>query len=524
MAPLVTACSFGASIGRWSLGRRKVIRLFACRYLFEIVAYTAPVRGVREKPLATEGCHAVDLSYDYGARHCGCIRGLRAHGEYGGAVGHDQARNRIDPTLQAWLGEYDGIYADYLADLEAAGVDFGVRNANEKVNAQLKRRLRDKGALFRNGDASISTNGISTACEACTGCAGSQTFYFSLRCHRNCYFCFNPNQAEYEEHLQHDRDWRGEFRELVREGRTMTHVALTGGEPLLRPEETLAFFEEAHALWPSAHLRLYTAGDLLDEDTLRGMIERGLSEIRFSVKLEDDKTVQEEVLDRIRMACGHDVDVMVEMPVVPDATDEMKQLLGRLERIGITGINLLEFCFPFYNWPEFARRGFKVKNPPFPVLYNYEYAGSLPIEGSEETCLELLEYAIDSGFSLGVHYCSLENKHRDQICQQNHAADFDDPCYELDAEDFFFKTLKAFGNDAALVRTFFAGAGAAGQGGGRWRYDRGDDCVLLHPSLAPLLAEAPIRLAESVNVLEWRDSGVILRELAPLLCGERSSG
>ena len=485
------------------------------------VTRTALIRGVRGKPLATGGCHAVDLSYDYEARCCGCIRGLRAHDGYGGAVGHDQAQNRIDPTLQAWLDEYDGIYADYLADLRAAGVDFGVPNANVEVNAQLKRRLREKGALFRNGDASISSNGISTACEACTGCSGSQTFYFSLRCHRNCYFCFNPNQAEYEEHLQSDRDWRGEFSELVREGRTMTHVALTGGEPLLRPEETLAFFEKAHALWPSAHLRLYTAGDLLDEGVLQGMIDRGLSEIRFSIKLEDDKTVQEEVLDRIEMACGHDIDVVVEMPVVPGTIEEMKQLLGCLERIGVTGINLLEFCFPFNNWPEFARRGFKVKNPPFPVLYNYEYAGSLPIEGSEEACLELLEYAIDSGFSLGVHYCSLENKHRDQVYQQNHAADFGDRCYELDADDFFFKTVKAFGADASTARAILGKASAAGREGGAWRYDKDDDCVLLHPRLAPLLAEAPLHLAESINVLEWRGEGVILRELTLQLFGER---
>lgn len=418
-----------------------------------------------------------------------------------------------EPILQAWLDEYDGIYADFMASLEKAGVEFGARFAGASENAALKQRLRDKGALFRNGDASISINGISSACIACTGCPGSQTFYFSLRCHRNCYFCFNPNQLEYQEHLEHDRDWRGEFRELVREGRTMTHIALTGGEPLLRAGETLAFFEEAHALWPSAHLRLYTAGDLLDEQVLEAMIARGLSEIRFSIKLEDDKTVQIEVLDRIRMACAHDVDVMVEMPVIPGTTDEMKRLLEELDGIGITGINLLEFCFPFTDWTEFARRGFKVKNPPFPILYNYEYAGSLPIEGSEEACLELLDFALDRELAMSVHYCSLENKHRDQIYQQNHAAPFDDPCYELDADDFFWKTVKAFGSGAETARAALGDTAAADEGSG-WRYDADDDCLLLHPRFVGLLANVPVDLAESVNVLEGRDEGVILRELA----------
>lgn len=418
-----------------------------------------------------------------------------------------------EPILQAWLDEYDGIYADFMASLEDAGVEFGARFAGAGENAALKQRLRDKGALFRNGDASISINGISSACIACTGCPGSQTFYFSLRCHRNCYFCFNPNQLEYQEHLEHDRDWRGEFRELVREGRAMTHVALTGGEPLLRAHEARAFFEEAHTLWPSAHLRLYTAGDLLDEQVLEDMIGCGLSEIRFSIKLEDDKTVQVEVLDRIRMACAHDVDVMVEMPVIPGTIDEMKQLLEELDGIGITGINLLEFCFPFTDWSEFSRRGFKVKNPPFPILYNYEYAGSLPIEGSEEACLELLDFALDRSLAMGVHYCSLENKHRDQIHQQNHAAPFDDPCYELDTDDFFWKTVKTFGRSAAAARAVLGAAAAEDEGSG-WRYDTDDDCLLLHPRFVELLAGAPVELVESVNVLEGRDEGVILRELA----------
>ncbi|WP_139652107.1 radical SAM protein [Raoultibacter phocaeensis] len=428
-----------------------------------------------------------------------------------------------EPILREWLDEYEGIYADFMQSLEDAGVEFGDRFMHAEENAALKKRLRDKGALFRNGDASISINGISTACVACTGCAGSQTFYFSLRCHRNCYFCFNPNQLDYREHLEHDRDWRGEFRELAREGRAMTHIALTGGEPLLRAHETLAFFEEAHALWPSAHLRLYTAGDLLDEQVLEDMIARGLCEIRFSIKLEDDKTVQEGVLDRIRMACEHDVDVMVEMPVMPGTTDEMKQLLEELDAIGITGINLLEFCFPFTDWTEFARRGFKVKNPPFPILYNYEYAGSLPIEGSEEACLELLDFALDREFAMGVHYCSLENKHRDQICQQNHAVPFDDLCYELDQNDFFWKTVKTFGASAQAARIVLSEKAADGEGRS-WRYDTEDECLIVHPDLSALLAGVPVDLAESANVLEWRDEGVILRELALTPITARAEG
>jgi len=40
---------------------------------------------------------------------------------------------------------------------------------------------------------------------------------------------------------------------------------------------------------------------------------------------------------------------MVEMPVIPGSLEEMKDLLKKLDSLGIFGINLLEFCFPLNN-------------------------------------------------------------------------------------------------------------------------------------------------------------------------------
>lgn len=422
-------------------------------------------------------------------------------------TGNKRANN---PCLKAWIDEYAGIYEEYLDALRSAGVDLGEPHADDDRVEELLQRLRAKGALFRNGCASVSKNGISTACEACTGDPGSRTFFISLRCSRGCYFCFNPNQEHYEYFLEHDRDWRSEFRELGRSGQKMTHIALTGGEPLLTFEETLAFFTEARSRWPEAHLRLYTTGDGLTEGMLGQLVDAGLSEIRFSVKLDDGKDALARTLDTIRMGCSFEgLDVMVEMPVIPGTAGEMRALLRELDAMGAFGINLLEFCFPLNNWHEFARRGFKVKNPPFAVLYDYSYAGALPIEGSEAECLELLEYAIDEGLSLSVHYCSLENKHRDQVLTQNRMAKLDHPCYEMDSENYFFKTLKVFGSDATFAREVLRSKGERA-----WLYDAEDGCLSAHPSLGSLLASCGIELAVSCNVIELRGDDVVLRELA----------
>jgi pyruvate formate-lyase activating enzyme-like uncharacterized protein len=108
---------------------------------------------------------------------------------------------------------------------------------------------------------------------------------------------------------------------------------------------------------------------------------------------------------------------MVEIPVLPGTLDEMKAVLTELDRLEIFGINLLEFCFPYNNVGIFRQRGYKIKARPYRVLYNYVYGGGLSVAGSEDVCLDLVDCAMDAGLTLGVHYCSLENKHTGQIYQ-----------------------------------------------------------------------------------------------------------
>lgn len=410
-------------------------------------------------------------------------------------------------TLDEALREYAEIGEEFVESLRAQGIAFAEPGADEGEIAAAMERLRDAGVAIRNGGASVCSGDISTACVACTGCPTSATYYFSLKCSRKCYFCFNPNQMDYELHLRENRDWRAEFDAVSAAGTAMTHVALTGGEPLLDPAETLAFFSEAHRRWPDAHLRLYTTGDFLDEALLEQLVDVGLSEIRFSIKLDDPDDEIDGTLDTIRMACGHDLDVMVEMPVIPGTEERMRELLVQLDEAGAFGINLLEFCFPLHNWEAFAERGFKVRNPPFPVLYDYGYAGGLPIAGSELACLRLVEFAAEQGLRLGVHYCSLENKHRDQVLTQNRLGS-PGPVYAMDQEDFFWKAGKAFGLDAQIARGMLQQVGLDA-----WDFDPADESLAFSLDYADRLAGAGVPYAVSYNVLEPRGGQIVLREL-----------
>ena len=188
----------------------------------------------------------------------------------------------------------------------------------------------------------------------------------------------------------------------------------------MHKDETLRFIQLANKLTPDTYTRLYTAGDLLDVETLKGLKEYGLDEIRFSIKMEDSPQKIKHVLSKIALSKDYIPKVLVEMPVIPGTMERMKELLLELEELDIFGINLLEFCFPLENAKAFQERELELKNPPYEVFYNYWYAGGLAVANSEQMCLELVEFAMEKKLKLGVHYCSLENKFTGQIYQQNH--------------------------------------------------------------------------------------------------------
>ncbi len=412
------------------------------------------------------------------------------------------------PTLDYWRGEYAAIAEEFVDGLQAEGIGFAppLTAEQRERRAATVDRLAAKGAHLMNGGASVSTGFLSSACRACVGDCGSRTFYINLRCHRGCYFCFNPNQVNYERHVREDADWRGGFDRFVAEAEAVTHVGLTGGEPLLCKDKTLAFLAHVQEGAPAAHVRLYTAGEGFDVAFAREAVARGLDEIRFSVKLDEGERAVAEVLKAMAVARGIVPTVMVEMPVIPGQDEAMRSLLRALDERGVDGINLLEFCYPLHRWDEFARRGFTIKNPPFEVLYEYEYAGALPVAGSDEACLGLLEYALDEGLGLGVHYCSLANKNINQVLQVNRRYPLDDRLCQLEG-DGFYHVAKVFDQDVAAVRAHFAGR--------RIPCQREDDTTLVfHPRHRGEAERAGAVVADSICTVQESEAGPYVRELS----------
>lgn len=415
----------------------------------------------------------------------------------------NQIRN---PEMAAYVQIYLKIYNDFMRQLEQIELEIESEDAT-RPTAEVGRRLEEKGAVLRNQNKSIYVNRISPACLACQTGLGSATFFISLKCHRNCYYCFNPYQENYEFFIANKRDLIQELEEIHRSGQKVKQLALTGGEPLLYKQDALAFFAYAQEHFPKAYTRLYTSGDHADAQILEGLRDAGLDEIRFSIRMHDLEKGQRYVFDRIALAKSYIPHVMVEMPVLPGTFQIMKEVLLELDRLDIYAINLLEFCFPFNNAEAFRQRGFRLKNRPYRVLYDYWYAGGLPIAGSEQVCLDLVEFALDQGLKLGVHYCSLENKHTGQIYQQNKSRKPPSQA-AFSQKDFFIKSAKVFGEDIGPVLQVFKKKNYTD-----YVLNESYNFLEFHPRLVKTLAKLNPEVGISYAVWEERDGEAVLREL-----------
>lgn len=376
--------------------------------------------------------------------------------------------NVKNPILRNYLNAYAEREIDFLNKVAELGLDFDASPRNLSSAEAHRFDLRSNrcsnldfsanGIHAENGDKSFWRSWISPACLTCRKGLGTATFLISTQCSRDCWFCFNPNQIDCERLKHEANDVVAELKSHYEQGARYVDLALTGGEPLLHKDEAVGFFASAGELYPGAYTRLYTSGAYLDESMLRRLQSTGLDEIRFSVKTDDTPGQQDATFERIAMARDFIPHVMVEMPVMPDEVEIMKSLLVHLNDLGINGVNLLELCFPLHNAAEFARRGYKLKYPPMRIFYDYWYAGGLPIAGSEEACLRLLEFAATEDLDLGVHYCSLENKYTGQIYLQNRAFCGDGVRF-ASPKDYFIKSAKAFGPDAVKARALLTNQG-----------------------------------------------------------------
>jgi pyruvate formate-lyase activating enzyme-like uncharacterized protein len=311
----------------------------------------------------------------------------------------------------------------------------------------------------------------------------------------------------YAEQQNKLNDIEAEYRRVSKRYASMRSAAITGGEPLLFIDDCVSFIKYAKKRHPSVQTRIYTNGDLATEAVLAKLQQAGLDEIRFGLKPDELGVVSDTMYQNLETAVKYIPRAMVGMPAQPNQLSAMIDILDRLDSIGIYGINLLEFLYPWQHAAEYAKAGFAVSPEPYRVLYDYDYAGGVPVAGSELCCLELLKHAAEHKFRMGVHYCSLENKLTAQVWHHNQS--FKKTALEyFSPKDFFVKTAKAYGKDADAVRNVLDQHGVS-----HYNYNQAKS-IEFSLSDIELLRGMNIELGVSVMIMDYDDKQRFVREVA----------
>lgn len=263
--------------------------------------------------------------------------------------------------------------------------------------------LKNLGIKARNNGMSLYFNNISPGCITCSKFMG-YTAAPTMQCNRKCFSCHvEASQVSRKDiHIKCHAQITNIIERIIKhKPDSLPSFAVTGGEPLLAVDATLALliFAKVYA-GEKCQTRLYTNGDMINQDILERLKANKLDEIRFGIEPD---------MKKIRLAKKYIPRVMVELPVFPDEEEKMKEILISLNDIGIFGINLKEVAFSCRNASVYKRKGYELMTDRFncQVIPDFQF---YPLYRSEEVCFNLLEFAAKNNISISVHYCSVNNR------------------------------------------------------------------------------------------------------------------
>jgi len=223
------------------------------------------------------------------------------------------------------------------------------------------------------------------------------------KCGAGCYYCplsrkKRGRAVTYADEMKVDKDSDILLEaELIR----ATGTGITGGDPLIQPEETARLIRLLKESFGSRHhVHLYTTRT--DVASIESISRSGLDEIRFHPPMNIWRSIEgTEYAEAIKISEDLGIDVGIEIPSLPDKREEMLNLIDSAGRLGASFVNLNELEFSYTNYKALKKRGFDVKNDV-----------SNAAKGSEKLAVGLLSHA-PGGTS--VHYCSASFKDSIQL-------------------------------------------------------------------------------------------------------------
>jgi pyruvate formate-lyase activating enzyme-like uncharacterized protein len=309
------------------------------------------------------------------------------------------------------------------------------------ADAERKELLRwlDQRACFGYAGTKVDCNDLSPGCRSC-GDGGWSCLFVNGRCNGLCFYCPTAQDDDGPPvtnglAFTSPEDYAAYVAALGFSG-----VSISGGEPLLTPDLTLAYLSAVRKrCGADVHLWLYTNGTLLTADLCSRLRDAGLDEIRF------DLGAVRYHLKKLRLAVGCIPTVTVEIPAVPEDEELLKRKMVEMAEAGVNHLNLHQMRLTPYNLGPLTERG-----------YTFLHGEKVTVLGSELCALRMVRFGLEQGISLPVNYCSFPYKRRFQhAAARRRAALTDCVSGEVVTEPGYLRTLSARGVrycEAALLQ------------------------------------------------------------------------
>lgn len=283
----------------------------------------------------------------------------------------------------------------------------GIKKENENKIKNILENLKNTPDVYiKNDGAVIYYKALSVGCEHCIKDLGC-TLRTTIQCNRNCFFCFADNSPLIPKNKPNISLLKGVIKRRLKEVKFKS-FAISGGEPLLYPETVFKILQYVNSKFDNKiYTRIYTNGDLINEDILKRLNRLKLNEIRYSIK-----PLEEPNISLLKTSKKYIPKVLVEMPVLPNSENFTKNLIYKLDKMGIDGINLLELFFNGYHIDDFAKRKYKIDLDQKEIrkIYDTKPIYEYPIYGSKILCLKLIKYFATAKTKLFINFCSQETK------------------------------------------------------------------------------------------------------------------
>jgi pyruvate formate-lyase activating enzyme-like uncharacterized protein len=297
--------------------------------------------------------------------------------------------------------------------------------------AERKELLRwlERHALFGCAGTKVDCSGLSPGCQSC-GDGGWSCLFINGRCNGRCFYCPTAQDDDGPPvtnglAFASPEDYAAYVSALGFSG-----VSISGGEPLLTPELTLAYLSAVRRRCGDAvHLWMYTNGTLLTDALCSRLRDAGLDEIRF------DLGAVRYNLKKLRLAVGRIPTVTVEIPAVPEDEGLLRLKMVEMAEAGVNHLNLHQMRLTPYNFTPLTERG-----------YIFLHGEKVTLLESELCALRSVRFGLEQGIALPVNYCSFPYKRRFQhAAARRRAALTVCAAGEVVTEPGYLRTLSATG-------------------------------------------------------------------------------